>query len=309
MVSGPNTPLFTNASLFNTVVNNLTNGTYIFKWTISNGVCPASENQVTITNNELPTIANAGANQNLCNVTTINLDANIPTVGTGAFWSFISGPNTPTISNSSLNNTSVTNLISGTYVFRWTISNANCTPSTADVTINNNELPTVADAGTNQTFCKSQTSTSLSANTAIIGNGTWSQVSGPTTASFGSLSNPITSVSNLVYGNYIFKWTISNGSCSPSTSEVTVQLINCIPVAINDTNSTPENTTSGNILPNDSDPDNDPLVVTSFIVGGNSYPVGTLVNIPGIGTIIINSDGSYTFTPATHWSGVVPNIP
>ena len=309
LVSGPNSPLFTNAGLFNTNVTNLINGTYIFKWTISNGVCTASESQVTITNNQLPTTANAGATQNLCNVTTTNLNGNIPTVGTGE-WSLISGPNTPTITNSALNNTSVSNMITGTYVFRWTISNANCTPSTADVTINNIELPTVADAGGNQSFCKSQTSTILAANTAIIGNGSWSQVSGPTTASFGSTSNPNTGVSNLVFGSYIFKWTISNGSCTPSTSEVTVQLINCIPVAINDTNSTPENTAvSGNILPNDSDPDGDALVVTSFIVGGVTYAVGTTVNINGIGNIIINSDGSYTFTPATNWSGVVPNIP
>lgn len=309
LVNGPNTPVFVNNNLYNTDVNGLINGTYTFKWSISNGVCPVSESQVTIANNQLPSIADAGANQNLCNVSSTILDANIPTTGTGE-WTVISGPNVPSITNSNLNNTSINNLIYGTYVFRWTISNANCPPSFDEVTINNSAIPTIANAGSNQSFCKSQTTTNLAANSALIGNGEWSQISGPNTANFGNINSPTTNITNLVMGTYQFKWTISNGSCTPSSSDVTVQLINCIPIAINDTNSTPENTAvSGNILPNDSDPDNDPLTVSSFIIGGISYPSGSLVNIPGIGTIIINSDGSYTFTPAMHWSGIVPNIP
>ncbi len=309
LVSGPNTPSFDNVSLYNTTVNNLTVGTYVFKWTISNGVCTPSSSQVTIINNPSPTTANAGISQNLCNANQVTLNGNIPTVGTGK-WTLISGPNTPNIVDTLLNNTNVTGLIPGTYIFRWSISNANCTPSTSEVTINNYNLPDISNAGSDQSFCKSLTSTTLNGNNPTSGTGQWTQITGPNTAIIANPNNFTTSISGLVMGLYTFKWTISNGVCTPSTSQVNVELVNCIPVAVNDTNSTLENTPVwGNLLPNDSDPDGDTLEVTSFIINGVSYPVGSSQIIPNIGTIIIYGDGSYLFAPKNNWSGTVPNIP
>ncbi|NOH85928.1 hypothetical protein F0249_19265, partial [Vibrio sp. 03-59-1] len=66
----------------------------------------------------------------------------------------------------------------------------------------------------------------------------------------------------------------------------------------------------GDVLANDNDVDNE-LSVSSFSVEGiTSSPVvsGTTVNIENIGSIIIESTGSYTFTPLEHWSGDVPVI-
>ncbi|WP_434931088.1 Ig-like domain-containing protein [Shewanella sp. HL-SH5] len=63
---------------------------------------------------------------------------------------------------------------------------------------------------------------------------------------------------------------------------------------------------SGNVLDNDSDPDSD-LTVVSFDINGETYPAGTEVVLEG-GVLVINEDGSYTFTPNDNWNGQVPII-
>ena len=65
---------------------------------------------------------------------------------------------------------------------------------------------------------------------------------------------------------------------------------------------------SGNVLPNDSDVDGDPLSVTQFVIAGDPavYAAGDTSVIPGVGTLTIGSDGSYTFTPDLNYNGPVP---
>jgi uncharacterized repeat protein (TIGR01451 family)/gliding motility-associated-like protein len=63
------------------------------------------------------------------------------------------------------------------------------------------------------------------------------------------------------------------------------------PVANADTNSTQVNVpVDGNVLPNDYDPDGDPIVVT-----GNTNPSN--------GSVVVNPDGSYTYTPNPNFVG------
>ncbi|WP_220741694.1 Ig-like domain-containing protein, partial [Shewanella schlegeliana] len=49
------------------------------------------------------------------------------------------------------------------------------------------------------------------------------------------------------------------------------------------------------------------LSVVSFEVGGEIYTAGTTVELEG-GSLVINEDGSYTFTPNDNWNGTVPVI-
>ncbi len=65
---------------------------------------------------------------------------------------------------------------------------------------------------------------------------------------------------------------------------------------------------SGNVLPNDSDPDGDPLTVTQFVVSGKTYTAGSTAVITGVGTIVLDSNGTYTFTPLPTYVGTVPLI-
>ncbi|WP_171032350.1 tandem-95 repeat protein, partial [Polaribacter aestuariivivens] len=108
-------------------------------------------------------------------------------------------------------------------------------------------------------------------------------------------------------------YTATDGTdTATSTLDITVLPVNDSPVALTDTNSTNEDTplnvlAANGLLKNDTDPENDPLTVTQFTVGGNTFTAGSSANITE-GTIKINSDGSYTFTPATDYNGPVPVI-
>ena len=90
-----------------------------------------------------------------------------------------------------------------------------------------------------------------------------------------------------------FTYTISdgNGGTDTATVTVTVNPINDPPVANDDSATTGED--SPVVIPvlgNDSDPDGDALTVTS-------------VTDPGHGTVVINADGTVTYTPDVDYSG------
>jgi hypothetical protein len=146
------------------------------------------------TTNDAP-IAQAGPDQNvtLPAGATVSLSAfgsSDPdgTITTYA-WSNVSGPNTPTFSAGSSQNTDVSTLIAGTYVFRVTVTDNGSLTDTDDVTVvvnAANVLPTV-DAGPNQTITLPTSSANLNSNGGADSDGTiaditWTQASGPVTA-------------------------------------------------------------------------------------------------------------------------------
>jgi VCBS repeat-containing protein len=103
--------------------------------------------------------------------------------------------------------------------------------------------------------------------------------------------------------------TDGHGGTASTTLTITVTAIPDAPVANPDVNTTPEDTpVSGNVLPNDIDIDGNPLTVVSFVVNDETYTAGTTATIPGIGTLVINTNGSYTFTPASNYNGPVPVV-
>ena len=175
-----------------------------------NNVCAARIDTMHVVINNAPTIANAGANQIICGTTTATLAGNTPQVGTG-LWTLVSG--TATITSPNSPTTTVTGLTPGsTYIFVWTISSPLCNSTRDSVTINVDLLPTTANAGADQILCMS-TSTTLTANTAAVGSGVWSLVSG--TATITSPTSPTSTVTGLVPGTTaVLRWTISRGVCN-----------------------------------------------------------------------------------------------
>ncbi|MEI9911012.1 MAG: hypothetical protein WDO71_15860 [Bacteroidota bacterium] len=78
--------------------------------------------QITIYDN--PTPSAAGTDQTICS-STVTMNGNIPATGNG-IWTTVSGPNSPLITTASSPSTTITGLIPGTYIFKWTITNGVC---------------------------------------------------------------------------------------------------------------------------------------------------------------------------------------
>ncbi|MCR4030697.1 MULTISPECIES: PKD domain-containing protein [Flavobacterium] len=216
-VSGPAGGTIVSPNSNTTAVNGLTEGLYIFQWTASNGSCTNLSDVVRINAYSPPSTANAGADQSACQLAT-QLDAEAPTRGIGT-WALTSGPSTTGIIIDSPNNPKSTLSIAnpyllpvGTYTFTWTVRNGPiCAPSSDTVNITfTGAPPTPANAGPDQNLCNATTAV-MNANPVNPGTGTWSQVSGPTTALFSNRFSAQSTVSGLANGTYEFKWSSSNG--------------------------------------------------------------------------------------------------
>ncbi|WP_165357464.1 Ig-like domain-containing protein, partial [Sphingosinicella sp. CPCC 101087] len=105
-----------------------------------------------------------------------------------------------------------------------------------------------------------------------------------------------------------YTYTVVAGGVAETTT-VTIEVMNTAPEAFPEVETTPEDTPlSGNVLDNDRDPDGDPLRVTGFEVNGQAYPAGETARIPGVGTLVIDPSGNYSFTPDQNWNGSVPTV-
>ncbi|WP_163410160.1 PKD domain-containing protein [Flavobacterium ajazii] len=223
-VSGPTTAVFTDAASPTTSVLGTQSGMYTFRWTISSGTCPSSSSDVTVTINELPPLADAGADQTICNTSSATLNGNDPLTATGT-WTFVLNPgNTAVITNPNAFNSTVTNISVGTTRLKWTISNGSCAPYSDEVNIEKASDLITSDLTNDSTICEGGT---LTLNTTPSGSLTpysyqwqssangisgWSDISGQTNASY-------TTDSSLTSGEYYYRVNVSN-SCTQITSNV-----------------------------------------------------------------------------------------
>ncbi|MDA3614899.1 T9SS type A sorting domain-containing protein [Polluticaenibacter yanchengensis] len=204
-------------------------GTYRFKYELigPDPVCQTMVSYVTIIASEAGSFAYAGEDMNVCNNSgTFNLAATPLTSGTGR-WTVeqvVSG-SAPSISNSSSATSSVTFSQSGQVVLRWSSygSNPVCGMSSSDLVTVTYIAP--ANAGNDISLCNN-TSANLSAVNPSPGTGTWMQVSGPNTATIANPANPNSLISNLVNGNYIFRWQVQNGAACITNDDVIISIKN-----------------------------------------------------------------------------------
>jgi hypothetical protein len=228
LVSGTGT--ITSPTSPTSTVTGLGTGLNVLRWTITNGNCPPSFDDVVISRVAAPSVAFAGADQNIC-TNSGSLSATTPSVGTG-LWTLVSGSGQ--ILNQTSAQTQVTGLGTGANTFRWTISNSPCAASTDEVVINSTTNAVAAVAGQDQVLCSE--ATQLSGNNAGTGTGIWTVVSGSGT--FTNANSPTTQVTALGAGVNVFRWTITNGTCPPSSDDVTVERYNSVTLAFAGTDQT-----------------------------------------------------------------------
>ncbi len=152
--------------------------TATLRWTISNGSCTPSTDEVVLTNYALPTTASITTTPlNYCGtLLSGSLGGNSPTVGIGA-WSIVSG-GTGSFSNSSSGSSTFTATALGTYILQWTISNGTCAASSAQITVNFADQPisgTLVPSPATGTIC-SGVLVSASATAGSGGTGTITDV-------------------------------------------------------------------------------------------------------------------------------------
>lgn len=196
-----------------TKVTNLSSGENTFRCTITNDDCISSA-EITVENfkKDLP----ANINQKICDNLTF-LNAPYPNEGEG-HWSVVPGMGSATFINGSDPKTPVTNLAHGTNLLIWNVDYGHCTSSDT-ITITNN-MPYPAYAGHDMII--RYEGIYMSAQNPPIGIGKWSILSGG--ADINSLNDPNTRIDNLLPGDNIFRWTVTNEDCI-STDDVCITKI------------------------------------------------------------------------------------
>ena len=200
---------FSNPLSPNSRIDNLSEGVNILRWTLTQGQCSVFD-EVVLTNNSALQ-AKAGPDIDDCKNFAV-LDANIPTRGQGQ-WSLVSGKGT--FDNAFDAKTTVRDLGFGDNIFLWTISNGKC--FTTDQVVITNRIPDQANAGGDRVICSDYLT--LNANNPTSGVGSWSVVSGK--GVFDDVYVSTTIVRGVGYGENVYRWTVSYGSCT-TTDELVV---------------------------------------------------------------------------------------
>ncbi|MDG3581874.1 PKD domain-containing protein [Galbibacter pacificus] len=236
-------------------------GTYIFEWTVSAGECSLASDQVELNVGLPPTQADAGPDQSICNGSnTVTLAANAydGDTETGTWIIGEGATNTPTITDPTDPNTTVTGLITGTYTFIWSIKrDPNCEESSDEVQVT---IGTPANAGADQNLCNA-TNVFLKAEEGSTG--TWTQVSttGSNAVIVQSPENSYIANAQIEPGtDYVFRFTTDTPGCVTS-DDMTV--VNTGPPAYSPIAGDDQNLCQGDLIP-----------TNTYILGANLPPSG-----------------------------------
>ncbi len=209
-------------------------GSYEFTWTVSNGnpVCSDSVDTVILEFNEPPASdANAGPDQELCDVDSTTLFGNIVSVGTGT-WTQDSGPNSAAIGNQFSAETPISGLIAGTYVFRWSITSGGCsTTDTVQVEIYDDSSISVINAGPDQTVGQYDNIFMDGEDVSPL-EGKWIFKNGPSTPVIVDENDPQTQITAVIPGTYEFTWNVAFGVCPPKEDTVIITVVGVTDISV-----------------------------------------------------------------------------
>ncbi|WP_211302108.1 gliding motility-associated C-terminal domain-containing protein [Chitinophaga niastensis] len=197
-----------------------------FTWTVSNGTCAATSDQVILTNYAIPAVAKAGKDQENCNNPSFTLNGNAPTeYGAVGTWTVPAGTTGVTITNPNQANTTVTVTAGQSVTFTWTITNGTCAATADKVVITNYATANKANAGPDQKICGKTDDFKMAANTPSVATakGIWTDISRiPGKATIKSPNDPFTNVTVPIGDTVVLQWAIGNGVCDSTFSRVTI---------------------------------------------------------------------------------------
>lgn len=233
-VSGPDV-MMSDTDMASLKLNNMVEGTYVFRLTVTDDKGATSSDKVTIyvnpePENKVPT-ANAGKDMTL-----ILPENSIILKGSGRdtdgsissyHWTKVSGPNV-TMEDSNKASLKLSGLVEGTYSFRLTVMDNKGATASDEVELIIHPAPNVlpiANAGSHKTI-------TLPTNAVdLIGSGedtdgeivsyNWTKRSGPE-ATMSDTNKPTLKLNNLVEGIYIFKLDVKDNKGAIASDEVKV---------------------------------------------------------------------------------------
>jgi gliding motility-associated-like protein len=271
-----------------TVVYGLSNGTNQFQYTISNGICPATSDLVTVYQ-PIPVPANGGPDLEVCEISQAVMAADDPVLVQGSAigrWTEISGPTNVVFSNLLSNTSNVSNMVTGSYQLLWTVTNYNC-PVETDTVLVTNYQGVFADAGGDQIHCLGDPVTLDGNDISALGAGTssmWTQLSGPNVAVITNAQQYNTTVTNLIDGQYLFSWRVANGVCPPDSQNMYLTMVDL------------QNNGIFNTVVPDSAQSNGTIIVAQPVNGSNPYLYSSDgLNFGGSNVFDSLASGNYAF--------------
>ncbi len=222
-------------------------------------------------------------------------------------WTKVSGPSA-TLTNAGTSELTATNLLAGTYIFQLTVTDNDGNTATDQVQVVVQAAPPniapVANAGADKNITLPVNSTTFngtgSDNDGSITTWTWTQVSGPSTATLTGNSTANLTASSLTEGVYVFRLTVVDDDGASDFDEVSVtvnpEIGNTPPTANAGTDqllTLPVNST--NLTGSGSDPDG---TVSAYLWTQKSGPSTISITNPSSATASINGliQGVYVFT-------------
>ncbi len=260
------------AQLTNTITINVTGPSASQLVTATTSpICTGSSTNINVT-----TENNAGYTYQI--YTSLNATVGSSFVGTGAIISRTTGTLTSTTS------------------YYVTVVAGGCTVrQLTEPTVVVNQNPTTSNAGSNQNVCGS--TATLNGNVPSVGTGTWTKTSGSGTITNASLFN--TGITGLTVGTSVFRWTIANGACTSSFSDVTLT-VNCASVYTVAAARNIDTYANGNSLATVTDADG---AITAASITAGTLPAGMAFNTTTGQFTVSNASlltaGTFNFTVQT----------
>ncbi len=240
-VAGPTQYTIASSTAASTAITNLTTGVYSFQLKVMDNAGAVAMDTVQVTvnaaapANQLP-VAKAGTDQTITlPVSSVTVDGSGSSDPDGTIstylWTKLSGPAQSTIANAGAATTLVSNLAAGVYQFQLKVTDNSGAIALDTIKIIVNAAPVnqppVANSGADFSITLPTNTASLNGSASSDPDGTisgytWSQVSGPNTATIAAAGSVTTGISGLQQGTYTFALKVVDNSGASDLDSIKV---------------------------------------------------------------------------------------